>query len=323
MRPDPTAPARPPLERPVVALGVALLATAVVLSASYSRARDHLDWSNYLVGLLATAGLLGVALATRLRAPGADGATDLVAWPGAFGIAGVGLMIGVGLDDADATVYVAGLAVVVLSVAALLLSGRGPFVVTAVLGAFVVYVEAVSDVFTGQELGEELPAIKIVLALTLFAVLATAACWTRAESRVLGGAVAGGLTVAAFAGVTGVLSINQAFLVPLTFHAEDLGEGAAYADYDGPAYDGVTDDGWTILALAVLLMLGWAACAALTGHVVYRILVVAMAVSVIPLVTQVLTVEHPTWWAVVPAVLGGLALASVALGAVGRPRPAP
>jgi hypothetical protein len=308
----------------VVALGVALLSTAVVLSTSYARARDHLDWSTYLVGLLATASLLGVAAAVRVRAPDADRATDLVAWPGAFGIVGLGLMIGVGLDGADATVYVAGLAVLISSVGALLLTGRGPFVVPAVLGAFATYGQAIEDVLTGKEFGEELPGIKIALALALFAVLATAACWTRVESRVLGGAVVGGLTVAAFAGVTGVLAINQVLLAPpLEFHSIGVGTDGDFADYAGPTYDGATDDAWTILVLAVLLMLGWAACAALTGHVVYRILVVAMAVSVIPLVTQVLTVEHPTWWAVAATAIGGLALVSVGLGAASRPRPAP
>src|SRR4051794_3681095 len=81
------------LERAVVAFGVALLATAVVLSTYYSRLRPGLDWSNYTVGLLATAGLLAVSIAAGLGVlvPRRDDeATDLVAWPGTFGAVGVG-----------------------------------------------------------------------------------------------------------------------------------------------------------------------------------------------------------------------------------------
>lgn len=302
------------LERPLVALGVALLATAVVLSTLYSRLHDDLDWSNYVVGLLATLGLLGIAGAGHVLARGADASTDLVAWPGAFGAVGVGLMVGVGLDDADAAVYVAGLAVVAIAAGGFALTRRGPFVVAVVLGVWSVYLQAADDVIgTGD--GDEVPGIKIAIVLTVFAVLVTAATWWLPESRVLGGAVAGAVTVVGFAALTGVLAINRAFYVALDFHVpstSSMDVGGSGADLSG-ANDPFTDDGWTILVLAFLLMLGWAACAALTRHVAYRILVVAMAVSVTPLVTRVLLVEHPTWWGVVAAALGGAALVAVGL----------
>lgn len=313
------------LDRPVVALGVALLATAVVLSTFYSRIRDDLDWSNYVVGVLATLGLLGVAAAGLLLARGADATSDLVAWPGAFGAVGVGLMIGVGLDDADAAVYVAGLAVVAIAAGGFALTRRGPFVVAAVLGVWAVYLQAADDVIgTGD--GDEVPGIKIAIVLAVFAVLVTAATWWLPEARVLGGAVAGAVTVVGFAALTGVLAINRALFVALDFHVSDsafAGGGDPYSDYIGEAGDPFTDDGWTILVLAFLLMLGWAACAALTRHVAYRILVVAMAVSVTPLVTRVLLVDHPTWWGVVAAALGGAALVAVGLRALPPRSPRP
>lgn len=305
------------LDRSVVALGVALLATAVVLSTLYSRLEDDLDWSNYAVGLLATLGLLGIAGAGLVLARNADATTDLVAWPGAFGAVAAGLMIGVALDDADAAVYVAGFVVVALSAAGFTLTRRGPFVVAAVLGVWAVYLQAADDVIgTGD--GDEVPGIKIALALTVFAVLVTVATWFLPQSRVLGGAVTGAVTVVGFAGLTGVLAINQAFTVAFAGSFDDY-EGYTGMDTGGigtPEVDGFTDDGWTILVLAVLLMLGWAACAALTRHVAYRILVVAMAVSVTPLVTRVLLVDHPTWWGVVAAALGGAALLAVGLRAL-------
>ena len=64
MTETPAARPRPDLDRPLVALGVALLAAAVVLSALWSRMTDDLDRSNFTVGLLATLGLLGVAAAS-------------------------------------------------------------------------------------------------------------------------------------------------------------------------------------------------------------------------------------------------------------------
>lgn len=320
------------LDRSVVALGVALLATAVVLSTFYSRLEDDLDWSNYAVGLLATLGLLGIAGAGLVLARGADATTDLIAWPGAFGAVATGLMIGVALDDADAAVYVAGFAVVALAAAGFTLTRRGPFVVAAVLGVWAVYLQAADDVIgTGD--GDEVPGIKIALVLALFAVLVTVATWFLPESRVLGGAVAGAVTVVGFAALTGVLAINQAFTAAFAslddYEGSDFGgegiDGTFYGGGDKP--DGFTDDGWTILVLAVLLMLGWAACAALTRHVAYRILVVAMAVSVTPLVTRVLLVDHPTWWGVVAAALGGAALVAVGLRSLpprsGHPTPPP
>jgi hypothetical protein len=308
-------PRRLDVDRPTVALGVALLSTAVVLSTFYTRFKDHLDGSNYVVGLVATAGLLAIAAAAvaGLVVPReSDTTTDLVAWPGAFGALGVGLMIGVGLDDSAATEYVAGLAVLLISVAGYVLVRRAPFVVTAIVGFFVVYAQLLDDVI-GFGDDDDVGAIWLAVALAVFAVLVTAAGWLL-PTRALSGVVAGAVTVVGFASLTGVLAIAstlQAALGPM------FDTSGSYADYQGGGsgrgdYD---NDTWVILALALLLMVGWALCAAVTGHVGFRLLVVAMAVSVTPLATVVLRADHPTWWGVVlGAVGGGLLLAVMVRG---------
>jgi hypothetical protein len=310
------APRRLDVDRPTVTLGVALLSTAVVLSAYYTRLKDHLDGSNYVVGLVATVGLLGIAAAALVGVVvprDADATTDLVAWPGAFGALGVGLMIGVGLDDAAATEYVAGVAVLLISVAGYLLVQRAPFVVTAIVGFFVVYAQLLDDV-VGFGDDDDIGAIWIAVALTVFAVLVTGAGWLL-PTRALSGVVAGAVTVVGFASLTGVLAVAstfQAALAPMMAQRD-------YADYDGGSGLGSYDnDTWVILALALLLMVGWAACAALTGHVGFRLLVVAMAVSVTPLATVVLRADHPTWWGVVLGAVGGALLVYVLVRSSGR-----
>jgi hypothetical protein len=305
------------VDRPTVAFGVALLSTAVVLSTFYTRLKDHLDWSNYVVGLVATVGLLGIAAAAvaGLVVPrDADTTTDLVAWPGAFGALGVGLMIGVGLDDSPATEYVAGLAVLAISVAGYLLVRRAPFVVTAIVGIFVVYTQLLEDVI-GFGDGDDIGAIWMAVALTVFAVAITGAGWLL-PTRALSGVVAGAVAVVGFASLTGVLAVASAFqaALGLTFHSR-----GSYADYQGGSGLGSYDnDTWVILVLALLLMVGWAACAALTRHVGFRILVVAMAVSVTPLATLVLRAQHPTWWGVVIGAVGGGLLLAVMVRHVDR-----
>lgn len=296
------------VDRSVVAVGVALLATAVALSTLYTRIEGNFDKSNYAVGVLATLGLLGIAAVALLGVViprDLDGATDLVAWPGAFGVAGVGLMIAVAMDDRDATAYVSGLVVVALSVGGYLLTRRAPFVVTAVLGFFVVYARLVDDV-VGFADDDDIGGIGLAIALTVFALLVTGIGWAL-PTRVVSGVVAGVITIAGFASLTGVLAVANAFQA--AFGSPDL-------DFHGRRHVHNYDkDGWTVLALALLLVLVWAACAALTAHVGFRILVAAMAVSVTPLATLVLRPEHPTWWGVVLGAVGGAALVYAGLRA--------
>ncbi|MCM3516524.1 hypothetical protein [Nocardioides sp. P86] len=350
---------------------MALLSTAVVLSTLYSRFDGELDWSNYVVGLLATLGLLGVAalgvvtsragaattgpgagLPVATGAPTAPGSAhgrpvgasptgpvsgpvavpasgsasggtaggaddrrdrhDLVSWPGAFGALAVALMVGVAFDDSDATLYLAGLAAVLVAAGGYVLTRRAPFVVVAVLGLFVVYGQLVDDVLGTSDSGDDLGAVGPAVALLLFAVLVTAGGWLL-PTRALSGVVVGALTVAGYATLTGVLAVTGLFARAMAgFSLDDQGRPV-------PRVDRFDDDAWVVLVLALLLMLGWSACAALTRHVGFRVLVVAMAVTVTPLATIVLAVEHPTWWGVVLGALGGALLVLVVLRALGGP----
>ncbi|GAB6986601.1 hypothetical protein [Nocardioides pyridinolyticus] len=251
----------------------------MVLSAYYSRLRPGLDWSNYVVGLVATAGLLGIAvLAHRLAVSAGTGPTsDAVAWPGAFGVVAVGLMVGVALDDHAATAYVAGPAVLVLSFVGWLVSWRSPFVVSGILGLFVVAAQAFGDV-VGVDGDEHVwPA---ALALVVFAVAVTAAGWPL-PSRVVSGVTAGTIAAVGLASLTGLLAISGIF-------------SAAYAMPVPDPEQPTVSDTWTTLAY--------------TGAQGFRILMVATAVAVTPLATIALQVEHPTWWGVVLGGVGGVAL---------------
>ena len=87
------------LDRALVALGVALLSATVVMASFYSRAGEDLDKSNFVMGVAATLGLLGVALAAHVLVTDAVRKSELVTWPGAFGAVGAGLLVAVLMDD--------------------------------------------------------------------------------------------------------------------------------------------------------------------------------------------------------------------------------
>ncbi|WP_122815947.1 hypothetical protein [Nocardioides pantholopis] len=325
--PPPAAPAAPARDwhrdrdRPLVALGVALLATAVVLATLHGRDDGGLVGSMVAVGVLAAAGLLALAAGAHLlgRAAGRpnDPATDLVAWPGAFGAASVGLMIAVILDDAQVTAYVGGLVVLVLSGVGLALTGRAPFAVTGVLAAGVVFGQAVDDVLPLGD-ADDPHLIGSTLALTAFAVLAAALTW-RFPIRAVSAVTAGAVTVLGFATLTGALAFESAFQVAMA----PSGSGDEGADWLMSETRDLSTDGWTVLALAVLLVLFWTACAVVTGHQGFRLLVVAMAVTIVPLILIVLQSDHPARWAAVLAVAGAALLAAVAWPhRRGRPVPA-
>lgn len=304
------SPSSPDLHRPLVSLGAGLLATAVVLSTFYSRDRPHLDWSNYVVGLAATFGLLAIAAlaaggSTRVRA---GRTSDAAAWPGAVGAVAAGLMVGVGLDDRAVTSYVAGAVVLAVSAVGWLATWRDPYVVTAVLGLFVLLGAAFDDV-VGVDGGDRLwpPA----LALVVFAVAVTAAGW-RLPARTVSGVTAGAIAALGLASLTGLLAITGLFEAAFSAFSTDFGDASAPAlgvsvGIDDP-FGHVRADTWITLALALVLVAFWTLCAALTGAIGFRILVVATAVSVTPLATVALRVDHPTWWGVALGAAGGIVL---------------
>lgn len=320
---SPAATVKPALDidRPVVAFGVTLLSSAVLISSWFSRARPHLDASTYAVGVLATLALLAVAVAAYLGlvvSRGADGSTDLVAWPGSFGAVAAGVMVVVGLAGSEASQYAAGLVMVSLAVLGYAGTRRGAFLVPAIGGFFVVWFRLFQDVVGARTPDGDFRPTATALALTLFAVLATAACW-RLRARVFGGVVVGAITVFSFAEVAQLLwfgpfpmFMNQGVQkVTVRVLPAEFTWGSARRDWTTM----YRDDAWVVLALALLLALMWAACAAVTRHVGFRLLVPAMALAVFPntVLMRLLGVDHPTWWGVGFAVVGGGTLVAVAV----------
>lgn len=317
--PPPPPPARPVadpsrLDRALVAVGVALLSATVVMSTVYSRAEDDLDASNFLMGVAATLGLLGIAAAAQILVSDDARKSDLVAWPGAFGALGAGLMVGVLMDDNAATGYVAGLLVVALSGGGYLLSWRGAFVVSAILGLLIVYISLFDDVVDAGDLDGDNAGIIIGVAVLVFTVLVTVAGWFLPDTRVLSAVVAGVIAVVSNAGVLAGLAI-AAFIAQLF--------GGFSTDMDGgarPPANGLEqyeNDTWLLLVFSLLLVAGWAYLTYATGHIGFPLLMVAMCASVIPLVTFVLVVDHPTWWELVVGAVGGAALLLAGVRALG------
>lgn len=315
----------------LIALGVALLAATLVLSASHTRAQGDLDGSNFLMGVAAAVGLLGVAVAGWFVATEPSGRDELVAWPGAFGAVGAGLMIGVLMDDNAATGYVAGLLTVAIAVAGYMLVRRGAFVVATIVGLLVVYLSVFDDVLDAGDLDDDNFGVIIGVAVLVFTVAITVAGWFLPETRMLSALVAGVIAVVSNAGVLVGLAIAASFARAFGGMEMDMGTDMD-GNMDGGGVDGgrgraagldvFDNDAWWLLVFSLLLVAGWAYLAYTTGHVGFPLLMVAMCASVIPLVTQVLAVDHPTWWEVVVGLLGGGLLVVAGLRAMGARPPA-
>ena len=319
----PRKPGRPGLGLLPIAIGVGLLAAAIVLSATRSRADGDLDWSNYSVGLGSTAALLLFALAAMLlgrdRSRVADGDIDsrngrgreeLVTWPGSIGILGVGLMLAVGLEDVDGSEdwlpYLVGGVVVALSVVGYAAVRRGAFVVTAILGLGLAYIQLADDVLV--DIGDRDDQVIIVAATIAVFVLGVTALGWLLRARAIAGVVAG---------VIGVIGLNIVLLALVVVRAvgdffgelgmDGVGSGRGSR---GPDYD---NDVYVILAIAAVLTVLWALAASLDGNPGFTVLAIAMPATMVPMATFVLAVEHPTWWGVALAAVGAVLLALVGL----------
>ena len=75
------------------------------------------------------------------------------------------------------------------------------------------------------------------------------------------------------------------------------------------------DDTWMILAYCAALALAWAWCSMASGHVGFRVLIVVDSVLVVPFVSVILSVDHPTWWEVVTCAAGAAVLLAAGLRA--------
>ena len=211
--PPPTPPAHAAPEKPgrpgmgllPIALGVGLLAAAVVVSGTRSRSDGDLDWSNYSVGLGATAALLLVAI-VALMVGSEPGRENLVTWPGSIGVLGAGAMLGVGLEDIDGSedwlAYLVGGVIVLLSAVGYAAVRRGAFAVTAILGLGIAYIQLADDVLV--DIGDEDDqAIIAAVTIAVFVLVVTAVGWLLRARALIG----------VIAGVVGVVGLNAVLLV--------------------------------------------------------------------------------------------------------------
>jgi hypothetical protein len=288
-----------------VPLGVGLLFATVLLGCFRARDSQHLDWSNFLIGLAATVALLGSAAASRWLLPDGDRAAALFAWPGAFGAVSAGLVLGVAIDDGWAA-YPAGLVVVALSALGYVVEARPAFVVSAIAGLLVAYAQLTDDAFDildADNLGDNVGLV-VGAVLFVFVLVVTGAGWFL-PTRVYSGVVVGAVAVVGYATTLVGLGIARAFTGvfddPLIY--EQTG-GTPQRPPGSP----FTDDIWWIIAFSVVLIALWLGAAWVTGHVGFRLLVVAMLASVVVLGTAALAVEHPTWWGLVLGGAGGAVL---------------
>lgn len=351
--PEAIPPAGPPVGPPVItidlsrlpstltALGISLVGAAIVLSATFSREGDDLDLSNFTMGALAAAGLLVVAVIARLFVPDADGRTALVSWPGAVGAAGTGVMLGVLITNDDAAVYTASLAVIALSVAGYLLTRAAPFVITTIGGLALLYGQVFEDAIDVD--GDGGNAFMIVgAAIAVFVIVTTAAGWLLPQTRVLSSTIVGVGGLAALAATlqtlvfTRLLSVGFSEEMAEEYEGEYEGEfegdfeGEMPEDFEAPAAievddpfvgmnDSFENDIYVILAIGLLLTLLWMCCSLATGHIAFRLLVLAAPVVLIPLGAMALYIRHATWWELACAGIGGLLLVGVGLRSLKAP----
>lgn len=325
-----TAPAEP-APRPgtvaaMTAVGVGLLGAAVVISTIRTRMDGDLDWSNYTVGLGATAVLVLVAVVAAMlvrRRDNAVGREELVTWPGTVGILGVALMFSVGLEDQDWLEdifgYVVGGIIAGLAILGFLAARRAAFVVLALFGIGIVYANAFEDLF-GDVGDENDVAIVIAIGLAVYVVAATLIGWLLPTRATSGAAVAVVGVVGFGVIMLGMLAAQLFSSMFASFGMMGMGmdEGSdPFAAPESPELD-FDNDVWVVLGLALLLTVMWALAAARTGHSGFTISAIAMPSVVVPLATFVLAVEHPTWWGVAVAAVGAVLLAGG--GMVGRLR---
>jgi len=337
------------LPRAGTTIGVALAGAAIAVSAMFARERGDLDGPIFAVGVVASLLLLALSGWTQVATPASERAADLVSWPGAAGAFGTGLMLAVALDAENTGVYAAAGVVLVLGVAGYLLTAATPFVLT-VLGALaVLYIQAFEDLLGFDDPYQmdgdgDTMFIATGAAICAFVVVVTVAGWFLPRTRVLTGVLTGLGGLVALTGVMQLLMISRVFssidegfseefdedmsgeyLSPDSEEFsepdfEDMGPGR-YGDFiENSPY---RDDVYIILAFCALLGVFWVACSLVTGHVGFRLLVVADAVAMIPLALFALASSHAAWWGTGLGIAGLAALAAAAYRArPGTPEPA-
>jgi len=199
---------------------------------------------------------------------------------------------------------VGSLVVIALSVLGYLAVQAWPFVVTAIAGLAVLYARGFDDLFDVNGDGDN-TFMTIGAAILVFVVAVTVAGWLLPATRTVAAMVVGVAGLAALVAVFEALIVfrSVAFAFSAPEDASDFGSFRK-AMHHSP----YTNDVYAVLAYCAVLAALWVGCSLATGHVGFRILVVADAVAMIPLATFALMTRHPTWWEVVAAGAGGLVL---------------
>lgn len=295
-----------------IALGVAFLAGAIVTSASRSRTTGDLEMSVFLVGVVAAGLLLAFGVVARYAARHhADPVGALASWPLALGVAGAGLMLGVALDDGDSTVYVVGVAVILLAAAAYAVAPSAPPAVAGIIGVLLVYVQGFTDT-VDVEVAEDNGFKTAVIAVTMFVLLVTAIGMSLPPARTTVAIVVGAGAIVAFVGIVGSLALSAIFF-GFSSDFDDVESGP-------PAPPDFTSDVYLTFALAGGLVVVWLALGYVTGSPGFKALVVGMVATVYPAGLGILAVEHPTRWALAALVIGAAVLAVVGAGALRQSR---
>lgn len=298
--------------RVATAIGVAMLSAAVFLSVQHSRPHGNLDLSNFTVGVLASVAMVGLGGLVLVLLPEVDAGSNLASWPGAAGVVGCGAMTSVLITDYKASEYTTAAVLVGLSVVGYLLTRTAPFVLSGLFGVLVFYVRAFSDIFFDHgtdagSLGNNAFMIEGA-GVVVFVIAMTVVGWLLPATRVLTGVIigAGGVVVlGVFLQLTMALRALTAF---------SRGFGSSDGSFSSThftlvvSHNPYTNDIYAILAYSAVLVAFWAGCAMLTGHVGFRILIVAILVLCVPMAASALSTRHPTWWEVVLAFLGGVVL---------------
>lgn len=322
----PTAPTKGGLTGALVALGSGLLGAAVLQSATRSRWGDLLDKSTYAVGVIAAAGLLGLAVFAAVvvrRKAGGQARGDLVTWPGVVGILSLAPLIHVGLGPQHGgkwEAYLIGGLIAGLAALGYVVARRPAFVVTAIVGLGILYARVFDDT-VGHSLKDQNLAVVVAVGVTAFVVIITVLGWFL-PSRSISGVSVG------VAGVVGVVGATLALLVQriladlfggfasivggVNSSATDAGSGAAGglqaflggstnpADYTGEV-------SW-LFALSAILTVLWALAALVSDHSGFKVLAITLPVLEIPAGTALISVQHPSWWVVVLGAAGGVLL---------------
>lgn len=287
------------------AIGVGLLLAAAAISAAFARRKGELDGSVLTVGVLAILALLAVSAFAGLRHPDLERRASLASWPAAAAFAAGGVLLGVVVNDDKTSLYLGSATVFVLSLACYLIGRARAFVVTGLLALGLLYAVAFADLFLDDGDNALMIAGAGILA---FVVVVTALGWLVPKDRAFIGVLTGAVTLYAMWGTFPLVGLFGFFALS----SEGPGPG-------GEFHNPFENDIYVLLGICAVLVALWAYCAAATGHVGFRVLIIALTAMAPMAAVFGLGARHPTWWAVGLCALGGLALLVAVLRApVGR-----